>query len=393
MKRKNANQERITRSEAMSSEEFKQKMEESLANEPVAKNVQLSQISIAPDSLTNGYINVSGKPVHVSQGFFKDLARSLNINATLFNDLNNSKKTGSSGNDFLTKLISAIGAFKGGTSNQQITLIANAAKQQITNAVPTDKYHRIPNKSLFGIAESLMNRHPELILFDVSVKGEGIATSIQLMNSKPTGFAGNFSEDESYKFGISLGNNPTSTQLGDFALRLVCSNGIKGLHSDFRFKLEGLDDRHMGDFFKYISDYARGGFIPANFENKLKLASKTEASFREIERAFNKTAQLISSEDSDLTRRFKGMLAEQYFWGYQEAFTKLAAKGINPNHLTDKQKQFVKTGQCIWDVINSITWLGSHDAGLNIQNRESLAGLGGALFAEEYDLAYADLLR
>jgi hypothetical protein len=43
-------------------------------------------------------------------------------------------------------------------------------------------------------------------------------------------------------------------------------------------------------------------------------------------------------------------------------------------------------------VINSVTFLGSHDAGLAIRDRSALVKTGGKLFTKEWDLSYSDLL-
>ena len=68
-------------------------------------------------------------------------------------------------------------------------------------------------------------------------------------------------------------------------------------------------------------------------------------------------------------------------------------KGHDPLKLNDKQKGFIQTGMSIWDVVNSLTFLGSNNTGLPLENKHSLKEVAGRLFGkgtkDGYDLQFA----
>ena len=72
---------------------------------------------------------------------------------------------------------------------------------------------------------------------------------------------------------------------------------------------------------------------------------------------------------------------------------RISKKGHDPLKMTDRQKAFVKTGMTIWDVVNSMTFLGSNNAGFPLENQHELKYRAGELFAkgtsQGYDLEFA----
>jgi hypothetical protein len=65
--------------------------------------------------------------------------------------------------------------------------------------------------------------------------------------------------------------------------------------------------------------------------------------------------------------------------------------------LNDKQKSFIRTGQSIWDVVNSMTFLGSNNSGLQLDNKHQLKEDAGRLFGkgtkDGYDLQFAQFAQ
>ena len=64
---------------------------------------------------------------------------------------------------------------------------------------------------------------------------------------------------------------------------------------------------------------------------------------------------------------------------------------MEPLTLTDAQKKFIKTDATIWDVVNELTWIGSHQSIFNFENSKRFKVDGGNLFAKTWDLQHADL--
>jgi hypothetical protein len=46
----------------------------------------------------------------------------------------------------------------------------------------------------------------------------------------------------------------------------------------------------------------------------------------------------------------------------------------------------------VWDLVNAMTYIGSHDIGIAINSRERASREGGRIFYGDYDLAYNNWL-
>jgi hypothetical protein len=387
-------------SKPLSQDEFQAKKQEALQNEPVARQVPLNSIELTDNSYKDGVVKVGGKTVSASKEFFQKLGGILHISGAMQRDLTGGKdKDKGKGDDgqLFGKMVEAMKALKTSKNGGGgVTIIGNPTTGELTGV--TDRgYNRIPNAELFGIAESLINRYPILSPVDIDVTGGGMGVGISLLSNaehpfKPTGPNGPDGGDETFRFGFTL-NNGAITSLGDFAYRLVCTNGMMGIRRMDQFQLKDLSNESIRKMFEHISEAEKRRFIPVMFEQNMQLASKTPASYREIEQLYKKVVDNLRYEEDELKKHFKREIAQTFFQGYVRASAKLVNKGIDPLHLTDKQKSFIITGQNMWDVINNLTWLGSNDGGYQWKNQKFLQKLGGKTLSEEFDLANVDLLK
>lgn len=382
--------------EILSAEKYADKKAEALQLEPMTKKVSLNSIELSDDSYESGYIKVDGNNVAVEKSFFKGLSKLLNVNATLQNSLVGKKSSGKEGGGILyTKMIDALKSFKSHNKPTQVLLVANQGSSSITNILSED-YSRITNNGLFNIVERLVNDYPQLGVIDVNSSGGGLGAGVKLLASTDFEF-GNMrgTEDETFRFGMNIENRGINTLIGDFAYRMVCQNGMMGMKTINNFKLEGLGDRDIKALFDHIVEVERRNFMPCEFKENMELAAKVPASFREVESAFDKTKKLLSlkPEETDLKGSYNAALAEKYFWGYPKTQQRLLSKGVELKSITDKQKSFINSGMNMWDLINTITFLGSNKTGMPFKNQDELQKIGGKQFHAEYDLAYADLMN
>jgi hypothetical protein len=374
----------------LSQSEFDRLKAEALRAEPVAKKVMLNRIELTDNSYADGVVKIDGRGVSADTSFFKGLSKILNISKGMQDDL-----TGESGgpSSLYPKMVEAMKNLRGG--GRTVTIVGDPVSGGLMGVYDKDP-GRIPNADLFRVTEGLLNRYPGLSPVEINVNDGGMGVGISLLSSADIGFGnhgGPDGGDESFRFGFTLGSIDTQTSLGDFMYRLVCANGIMGTSVSEQFKLKDLSPRSIEEMFKHISNAASREFVPVAFENNLKNAASTFASFRELEETFNSVlGNLRTNKDEPAYDHQRRELAQSFFRGYAQANAKLIAKGIDPHGLSKKQKAFIVTGQTVWDVINSLSWLGSHDGGYPWKDQALLRKLSGKMMGTEADLANLSLL-
>ena len=377
-------------SKPMSQEEFNAAKAEAQKSEPITRRIPMSQIEMDKDSYAGRYVKVSGKSVAVDGGFFKQLGAVLHISDSMRRDLTADGK-GESG--LFAKMVDTLKVLKSGKNGGgDVTIVGDPTSGHLTG-ISDKPYNRIPNKDLFGIAETLLNKYPSLSATDINVGGGGMNVGISLMSSNQLPFAPkNAMDDETFQFGFSL-DNGKQTSLGDFAYRLVCSNGMMRMSKMDQFQLKDLSQDNIRKMFEHIAASEKRGFVPVMFAQNMENAINTTASYFEIEKLFKAVKDNINCEDEVLRKHFQAEVAKNFFQGYVRTAQRLTAKGIDIVEMTDKQKQFISSGQNMWNLINNLTWLGSHDSGYAWKDQALLRKLGGKQLGQEFDLQYADLLK
>ena len=393
----NLNEEVNMNYKRISNEEFLAKKAEALQNEPQTKTVRLDQIELSERSFDDGVVKVVGKNMAASPEFFNKLSGILNISDAMKRDLTGDDARKKAG--LFPKMVETMKLIKGSKNGGgSVTIIGNPKTGELTSV--TDRaYNRIPNEQLFKVAETLVERYPVLSPIEIDVRDGGMGVGISLLSDAEHPFkpmrpsaGGGAPEDETFKFGFTL-NNGTITSLGDFAYRLVCSNGMMGMRKAENFQLKDLSNDSIRKMFEHISEAEKRRFMPMMFAQNMENAGTTNASYRELEKLYGSVVGNLSTEDDELKKHFKREIAHRFFQGYIRTTARLAQKEVDVRNLSDKQKAFISTGQRMWDVINNITWLGSNNSGYDWKNQQLLQKLGGKVFSEEHDLQYASLMN
>jgi hypothetical protein len=191
--------------------------------------------------------------------------------------------------------------------------------------------------------------------------------------------------------------------------RLVCTNGLRvslgqgaiggnrDIQFEERFRLGGTGAEDIRTFLNQIDQMNKAGFVPAGFSNALESAVNTKASLFEVEHAMIGAQRLIQEDDPNLKKSYIDSVQRQYFHTYSDTMARIVSKGQDPMRLNDKQKSFVKTGMSIWDVVNSMTFLGSNNTGFPLDNKYLLKEEAGNLFGkgtkDGYDLQFAQFAQ
>lgn len=370
-----------------------------VANEHATKQVPITAIKLNDRSFKTHQIEVGGITVKVSQGFFLKLAGLLKMNASLTREFikNEDGKVAAA-------FMNALNEYRRGVGAKDVLLIANTETKEVIDICDPKRYRRLTNDSLFDIAGKIMNEHPSLIIETIDHSPSGGSVSINLLNNEEVGFPG-AGKDEFFKFGFSIIQSSKDTIIETYNTRLVCSNGLRvslgagnigsnrDLHFEEKFRLSGTGAEDIRTFLNKVGDMKKQNFVPGAFASSLASAVNTKASLAEVEAAMIMAQRKVREDDPQFKKNFIDSLERNYFDGHKETMQRIMQKGVDPYKLNDKQKSMIKTGQSIWDVVNSMTYLGSNNSGIELADKWELKTHAGSLFAkgvnEGYDLQFA----
>jgi len=117
----------------------------------------------------------------------------------------------------------------------------------------------------------------------------------------------------------------------------------------------------------------------------------TQASLAEMSKAFEMVETQLTEEDPDRKIWLAKAAKTKLFPHLEETERRIIAKGFNPKELSPEQKKFIKTGHTVWDLVNDMTWLGSHKSTFPMTNPKKFKVEGGNLFVKSWDLQHAEL--
>jgi len=370
----------------ISKSEFQELRELAATKNPAVKLISLSDLHLDENSVATNTLQYQGVPIRVGDRFIRELANILNVNVKLQRGLQQDEEVGQ---EMLASLLNALRMFQSRRKNApSVTIIGDLENGIFTNIVGGN-FARISNEGLFDIAENLMEQHSGLELIECKIGEHSPDISLKLLAGKEHRLVD--SDKEIFNFGLTMSNNSISTHIGDFAYRLVCTNGMMGLKSENNFKLKDVGTQGLLDMNTHLAEAAERHFMPLDFEENVNTARTIEASYAEVEQAFNYVKSKLNAQ-ADQRDRFEMALAAKYFHGYFDTLDKLKRRGVAPKDLEKKQKQFIPSGMKMWELINNITFLGSNKTGFEFINQDDLQVYGGKLMSKDADLKYAEFL-
>jgi hypothetical protein len=380
------------------------KMREMLANaECATKTIPLSAIELDDNSIQKGTINIGGNAVPVGNAFFQKLAGMLKVNRSLTTEM-----IKNSDGKIATSLINGLKSYRSAKGTDEVMLIANPNTREVIDICDPKRFRRLTNESVFDITSRIMNDNPNLSIETIDFNPHTGKSVINLLNSEEVGFPG-AGKDEFFKFGFSIVQNSKDTFVEMYNQRLVCTNGLRvslgqgaiggsrDIQFEERFRLNGTGAEDIRVFLNQIEAMKKAGFVPVGFHNALESAVNTKASLFEVEDAMLLAQRMIHEDDPNMKKAYIDGVQRQYFHTYGDTMARIVRKGHDPLKLNDKQKGFIKTGMSIWDVVNSMTFLGSNNTGFSLENKHQLKEEAGRLFGkgtkEGYDLQFAQFAQ
>jgi hypothetical protein len=383
----------------ISQEQFNQYRDQLSAAECVTKEIPLAKLTLDEKSLSNKTVKIDGVTVGVGGGFFRSLANMVKMSAGLTTEMLKNED-----GKMATALISALKDYRSARGSGNVLLVANANTREVIDICDPAKFRRLSNDSVFDVTSKILNDRPNLTIETINFDPHTGTSSINLLNNDEVGFPG-AGKDEFFKFGFSIVQTRRDTIVEMYNQRLVCSNGMRmnlgqgaiggnsNIQFEERFRLGGNKADDVRDFLQKIENMNKAGFVPGAFKEVLTNATTTRASLAEVEEAMLHSQRLVTEDDPNLKKNYIDAVARNYFHAHGDTIARVARAGKNPLALNDKQKSFIKTGMSVWDVVNSMTYLGSNNSGIPLSNQYELKADAGKLFGkgtkDGYDLQFA----
>lgn len=227
------------------------------------------------------------------------------------------------------------------------------------------------NKTFFDTFEKLTTDADWTI--DAMAQGPDGGVSISVMN-KNSEFQVGAMKDEIFYPGFTLSSNQaTGMSLDMFNHRLVCSNGMT--RKDVSKSLRYIDFKTPTEFFDKLLMAKDSNFVSTGFADDVIKASKTRASFAELEHAAMHIKHASNCPLDQIDQ----------FIPYNSIRHQFAAKGLDTITLNSAQKGNAITNVSIWDLVNGLTDFASHDYSYEISGmgRSSMQAEAGKLLGKK----------
>jgi hypothetical protein len=350
----------------ISQDDYNSKMARAIASQPIRKTVPLASVEIV-DSET---IRLDGNRISMDQRAFSQLARILGVPVTfqqrvtkLFNE--------EAISSIVNKMKEAM-AIRGVTT---VCLVASPRDKKIVSVIKNES-SMISNVAFFESIESVISDH-NLSVRDFTIDFDGgvhINTVAPNSGWELMGF-----KDEHFQGGMAFFNSPSGGfQISPYINRLSCLNGVVAMKFSETHKVKSINPLALGEFYDNMDLFARRGFKPGSFDNRIELSMNTMASYAELEAAAELITETSGLERKDIAK-----------WNsISETSATYERHGMSPMLMSEEQKKNAKTGTPVWDVINGLTHFATHDNGIIVPefSRRKVQIEAGNLFSSKYDM-------
>lgn len=246
------------------------------------------------------------------------------------------------GNDVVMNLRNSFAMANCVAHPKKFALIANAAECIVDGIVPLDE-EAIPMRTFFDIVEILADKYG----YEVDqMQGSACAAYgiiIRLMPICPQHDAP-FNDDEFVTNGLYLKWNLGEIELGNYYLRLICTNGQMQLSENSLERIHRIDDKKITGIINSPNSLKLTARNWNSFKNALVTANNTSASLSEVHSGKNLLLRHGAPED----------LAEQLM-PYNKLLEMYGTKDL---HVPAKQ---AKSNINMYDLFNRLTDFASHN--------------------------------
>ena len=312
------------------------KKQESIQAQSLRKTTSFRDINLV-DSDT---IEYKGSRIGITKQAFKSLLSIIGMSQQFANKFEK-LFTKEAKSQFINTMKNAMSSNQGNLSN--VTMVLNPISKSVVLFQKEDRF-QISNNQFINVAENLIGDNSMDVTRWSTDPTTGIIT-IDAHNPKAQ-FAVQGLSDEVFSGGVTFRNSPLKGfEVMPSTQRLWCSNGLSTAMAQETYQLHSLDNKSMDSFFQSMKELRKQNFIPTGFADRVRAATNTPASIREMEYAH----RLVSPHAGERTEQWVPL--QENLAAYHKA---------GHENMTSEQKQMAKTNQSLWSVINSTTHFSSH---------------------------------
>ncbi len=330
--------------------------ENAIEQQPLLYETNLSNVRVGSD----GEIEVEGKTLPLEESGFDDLRSIAGV----------AKTTARRADDYMGEGASArlVESMRNGLAEQDDTdlTVAIDRSENAVVGLNEDSGQLISMEGYFDLAERIIDKYG--LEVERTTIGHDGSVSLSLKNDDRQigldGF-GKSLDDEVFKAGISMNGRLGEVSFESFLYRMICSNGMIGEFWGDELEINSLDSDDVFEFFDHVDSIADNGFLPAEFGQAVSRANESYASLRELEDLYSTVNRHYDGDEERQVERFVPL---------REVHSEYRADGIEPRELTQRQKRNAATPVTLWDAVNGLTRLASHDhtsKGFNISETDS----------------------
>lgn len=360
-------------------ENFKKEVKESY---PIRKVFTVSNLNIDFENTENrnGSINIEGVNIKLSTGAFKTLLKTLKISDSFMG-----KFTDIFGMNSRNQLIKIIKNKLVTEKDMKVAVYISPKTMTVVAITDAEKPYISPD-FYFSMVDDVIGENG-LDISNMSISYDGNVQISTLKNSWEMDISK--LKDESFHTGVILTTGPTEDiSIDPYILRLVCQNGMVGprrLEMGPRLKSNSIED--IGNFMREVKNLSETNKkFQGVFGEQVQKMNKIQASFDEMFK-FREMVASKATEQSD--SRVEAVLDR--FFPINDVKKSYKEKGFDLDNLTNRHWKNAKTDMTTWDLLNSITDVGSHDYGMGISDsaKHDLRKMAGTfMFKKNYDCEF-----
>ena len=312
------------------------KKQESIQAQSLRKTTSFRDINLV-DSDT---IEYKGSRIGITKQAFKSLLSIIGMSQQFANKFEK-LFTKEAKSQFINTMKNAMSSNQGNLSN--VTMVLNPISKSVVLFQKEDRF-QISNNQFINVAENLIGDNSMDVTRWSTDPTTGIIT-IDAHNPKAQ-FAVQGLSDEVFSGGVTFRNSPLKGfEVMPSTQRMFCSNGLTTPMAQETYQLHSLDNKSMDSFFQSMKELRKSNFIPSGFADRVRMATNTPASIKEMEYA-HRLISKQAGERADQWVPLQENLAAYHKAGFQEMNT--------------EQKKMAKTDQSVWSLINGVTHFSSH---------------------------------
>lgn len=317
-------------------------------------------------------ILVRGTRFKMEKKAFRNLVTSMGISATMLDRMQ------VQGKDLVTFVNNLKPLMKQKKNDRVVLTAINRGGLGIITRFDSKLVPEIQSELFFDLVDRAINQ-TNMEIAEMDVDPSGFAY-VNLVNNKNQIDLGG---DESFVNSMNFVFRPMrSITLGDGNYRLVCTNGM--FRGNVFSTLESISKDSMQKFLTQFDAFSTMALDSAKMGESIKHTKNVNASYSEMKKVFD-----TITKNSELDEVKAAHIANNDFI----PLLNVAKKYNEANVMIDFESQLyqstAKTPVKMWDLINTATWLGSHNSELKItaKGKTELARVAGEFMSKDrFDL-------